>query len=149
MRVPVRKFAGQPFLAADTVAAILVHLPAGSFKATPTELHAGFRRAADGFPELLGQISFGKVGSYCHSPTIAAALESLAASSYWSRGGRDLLKCRLDRDRLREYYDRGLNWRFSEAGISVETIDRASRMLLDALSELRLHSNHRHLMVTE
>ena len=73
------------FLSSDAVAALLAHYPGTTFEANPTQLQAGFRRVSQDYPELLGHVSFGKVGEYVGSATIEAALDSLAATGFYSR----------------------------------------------------------------
>lgn len=136
------------FLAADAVAAVLAHFPDDRFKSTSTELQAGFREVATKFPELFGQISFGKVGAYVASSTIDAALDSLAAAGFYSRYNKDLVTYDLDRGKLLSYYKKFLNKRFNDAGISVETIEEASQALKDVLNDIHRAPNRDRLLVT-
>ena len=136
------------FLTADAVAAMLAHFPEDRFRSTPSQLQAGFRRLAHEFPELFGQLSFGKVGAYASSPTIEAALESLAASGFYSRDDHDPVTYRLEQGRLASYYDRFLAPRFASADVSVDTIEAAARTLSDVLRELRRAPNLEPLLVT-
>ena len=125
------------FLTADTVAALLAHFPEDEFKSTSTELQAGFRAVAHEFPQLFGQISFGKVGAYVSSPTIEAALDSLAASGFYSRYNKDLVTYDLDRDSLLSYYTDHLKGRFDQADIDTGTIEAAAQCLCEALTDIR------------
>ena len=136
------------FLTPDAVAAVLAHFPEDRFRSTPSRLQAGFRQLAREFPELFGQLSFGKVGAYASSPTIEAALESLAASGFYSRDDHDLDTYRLEKDRLASYYDRFLAPRFASAHVSVDTIEAAARTLSDVLRELRRVPSLELLLVT-
>ncbi len=124
------------FLTADTVAALLAHFPDDEFKSTSTELQAGFRAVAREFPQLFGQVSFGKVGAYVSSPTIEAALDSLAASGFYSRYNKDLVTYDLNKNELISYYRKFLRRRFDEAGVDTGTIEAAARRLRDALTDL-------------
>ena len=124
------------FLAADAVAAVLAYFPEEQFKSTSTELQAGFREVAVEFPELLGNISFGKVGGYVSSPTIDAALDSLAAAGFYSRYNKDLVTYELNQEKLLAYYEKFLEDRFAAANISVRTIQKASERLRDALYDI-------------
>lgn len=125
------------FLTADTVAALLAHFPNDQFKSTSTELQAGFRAVANEFPQLFGQMSFGKVGAYVSSPTIEAALDSLAASGFYSRYNKDLVTYELNRDHLLSYYNDYLKGRFDQAGIDTGTIEAAAQRLCDAIIDIR------------
>ena len=136
------------FLATDVVAALLAHFPGERFKSTSTELQAGFREVASEFPQLLGQISFGKVGAYVSSPTIEAALDSLAASGFYSRYNKDLVTYDLDKSKLIEYYDKFLDSRFDEAGISVDMIQNASQSFKESLTAIHRSSKLDRLLVT-
>lgn len=136
------------FLTTDAVAALLARFPDAQFKSTSTELQAAFREVARQFPQLFGQISFGKVGAYVSSPTIEAALDSLAASGFYSRYNKDLVTYDLNKEKLGSYYDRFLDQRFDEAGIAPETIDKASQTLKDSLNEIRGCSRLERLLVT-
>ena len=136
------------FLTTDAVAALLAHFPDEQFKSTSTELQAGFREVARQFPQLFGQVSFGKVGAYVSSPTIEAALDSLAASGFCSRYNKDLITYDLDKKKLGSYYDRFLNQSFDEAGITVEIIEHASRTLQCVLTEIHGTSELERLLVT-
>lgn len=135
-------------LTTDVVAALLAHFPEERFKSTSTELQAGFREVASEFPQLLGQISFGKVGAYVSSPTIEAALDSLAASGFYSRYNKDLVTYDLNRTALLDYYDRFLSRRFDNADITVDTIRNASLVLSRALSAIHRSSELERLLVT-
>lgn len=136
------------FLTADAVAAVLAHFPDDQFRSTSTELQAGFRRLAHDFPELFGQVSFGKVGAYVASPTIEAALDSLAASGFYSRYNKDLVTYQLEKGRLTSYYEQFLAPRFASVDISVDTLKDAALVLRDALNELRRSPNLELLLVT-
>ena len=136
------------FLTTDAVAALLAHFPDEQFKSTSTELQAGFREVARQFPQLFGQISFGKVGAYVSSPTIEAALDSLAASGFYSRYNKDLVTYDLNEEKLGSYYDRFLKQRFDKAGIASETIEIASQTLKDSLNEIHGSSKLERLLVT-
>ena len=131
---------------ADAVAAILAFFPEETFKATSTELQAGFREVATKSPQLIGHISFGKIGAYVSSPAIDAALDSLAASGFYSRYNKDLVTYELNRDKLLSYYKAFLETRFDEAGVSVEDIKSASQLLKDTLHEIH-ESPNRHLLM--
>lgn len=136
------------FLTADVVAALLAHFPEERFKSTSTELQAGFREVASEFPQLLGQISFGKVGAYVSSPTIEAALDSLAASGFYSRYNKDLVTYDLNKSALLDYYNRFLSRRFDEAEVSVDTIKNAAQVLSRALLSIHSSSKLVRLLVT-
>lgn len=136
------------FLTTDVVAALLAHFPEDRFKSTSTELQAGFREVAGEFPELLGQVSFGKVGAYVSSPTIEAALDSLAASGFYSRYNKDLVTYDLNKGALLDYYNRFLSRRFDDAAVSVETIKNASQALSRALLSIHRSSKLERLLVT-
>ena len=136
------------FLTTDVVAALLAHFPEERFKSTSTELQASFREVAREHPQLLGQISFGKVGAYVSSPTIEAALDSLAASGFYSRYNKDLVTYDLNRTALLDYYERFLSRRFDAADISVDTIRNAARVLSRALTTIRRSSELERLLVT-
>ena len=136
------------FLTTDVVAALLAHFPEKRFKSTSTELQAGFREVASEYPQLLGQILFGKVGAYVSSPTIEAALDSLAASGFYSRYNKDLVTYDLNRTALLDYYERFLSTRFDAADISVDTIRNAARVLSRALTTIHRSSELERLLVT-
>lgn len=136
------------FLTSDAVAAVLAHFPEDQFRSTSTELQAGFRHLAHEYPQLFRHLSFGKVGAYVSSPTIEAALDSLAASGFYSRYNKDLVTYQLERARLREYFERFLEPRFASADIPVETLTSAAESLRDMLSELRATPNLEVLLVT-
>ena len=136
------------FLTADVVAALFAHFPEERFKSTSTELQAGFREVAREYPQLLGQISFGKVGAYVSSPTIEAALDSLAASGFCSRYTKDLVTYDLNRTALLDYYERFLSRRFDAADISVDTIRNAAEVLSRALTTIHRSSELERLLVT-
>ncbi|MCY4368291.1 MAG: hypothetical protein OXF41_02475 [bacterium] len=136
------------FLTADVVAALLAHFPEDRFKSTSTELQAGFREVASEFPELLGQVSLGKVGAYVSSPTIEAALDSLAASGFYSRYNKDLVTYDLNKSTLLDYYNRFLSRRFDEAAVSVDTIKKAAEVLNGALLAIHRSSKLERLLVT-
>ena len=135
------------FLTTDTVAALLAHFPEDQFKSTSTELQAGFRQVALEFPALFGAISFGKVGAYVSSPTIEAALDSLAASGFYSRYNKNLVTYDLDKEKLKSYYNDFLEGRFGEAGIELNTIKQASQELHDALKTIHKSKNLERLLV--
>ena len=136
------------FLAADTVAALLAHFPDEEFRCTSAELQAGFRELSKEYPQLLGQISFGKVGAYVSSPTIEAALDSLAASGFYSRYNKDLVTYDLDKGKLTVYYDKFLRQRFAQANISDDLIRKASEDLKTAIVDIHNDSNLELLLVT-
>lgn len=136
------------FLAADAVAAVLAHFPEEQFESTPTELQAGFRQVAREFPELLGQVSFGKVGGYVSSPTIDAALDSLAAAGFYSRYNKDLVTHELNIAKLSSYYKTFLAQRFNAAGISEQVIKRAAETLRDELNDIYQSPSRDRLLVT-
>lgn len=135
------------FLAADVVAAVLAHYPEDQFESTSTELQAGFREVAEDFPELLGHVSFGKVGGYVSSPTIDAALDSLAAAGFYSRYNKNLVTHELNKPKLLSYYDKFLDQRFTSAGISVQKIIEASGRLRDTLDSIHHSPNLDRLLV--
>ncbi len=135
------------FLTSDAVAAVLAHFPEDRFRSTSTELQAGFRQLAHEYPQLFGYLSFGKVGAYVSSPTIEAALDSLAASGFYSRHNKDLVTHQLDQEQLTEYYDRFLKQRFVSSNISVDTIQEAAESLRDELRTLRETNNLELLLV--
>ena len=135
------------FLTTDTVAALLAHFPEDQFKSTSTELQAGFRQVALEFPTLFGAISFGKVGSYVSSPTIEAALDSLAASGFYSRYNKNLVTYDLNKEKLMSYYIDFLKNRFDEADIELDTIKQASQELHDALRAIHESTNLERLLV--
>lgn len=122
--------------------------PEDQFRSTSTELQAGFRQLAHEYPQLFGHLSFGKVGAYVSSPTIEAALDSLAASGFYSRHNKDLVTYQLDQEQLTEYYDRFLKQRFVSSNISVDTIQEAAESLRDELRALRETNNLELLLVT-
>lgn len=136
------------FLAADVVAALLAHFPEDQFESTSTELQAGFREVAEDFPELLGHVSFGKVGGYVSSTTIDAALDSLAAAGFYSRYNKNLVTHELDKPKLLSYYARFLEQRFTSADISTKTIRRASERLKATLDNIHHSPNLDRLLVT-
>ena len=136
------------FLTTDVVAALLAHFPEDRFKSTSTELQAGFREVAGEFPELLGQVSFGKVGAYVSSPTIEAALGSLAASGFYSRYNKDLVTYDLNKRALLDYYNKFLSRRFDDAAVSVDTIKNAAQVLSRALLSIHRSSKLERLLVT-
>ncbi len=136
------------FLTADAVAAVLAFFPEHKFESTSTELQAGFREIALQYPDLFGQISFGKTGAYVWSPTIDAALDSLAASRFYSRYNKDLVTYELNRTKLRSYFDNFLYDRFHEAGITVDIIQEASRALMDILTNIHASPDRKRLLVT-
>ena len=135
-------------LTADVVAAVLAHFPEDHFKSTSTELQAGFRHIAEEFPGLLGHISFGKVGAYVSSPTIDAALDSLAASGFYSRYNKDLVTYELDKSRLMLYYKTFLDERFVNASIGEDTIKEAALALRDILYKIHRSTKLERLLVT-
>lgn len=135
------------FLTTDTVAALLAHFPENQFKSTSTELQAGFRQVALDFPALFGSISFGRVGAYVSSPTIEAALDSLAASGFYSRHNRNLVTYELNKEKLQSYYMDFLEIRFNEADIDLDTIKKASQKLHDALRAIHESTNLERLLV--
>ena len=135
-------------LTADTVAALLAHFPDDEFRCTSAELQAGFREVARSFPQLLGQISFGKVGAYVSAPAVEAALDSLAASGFYSRYNRDLVTYDLDKSKLKSYYDEFLRQRFAEADIPDTVINEASVTLQTAIIDIHGSSNLERLLVT-
>ena len=136
------------FLTSDAVAALLAHFPEDRFKSTSTELQAAFRHVAKEFPSLLGNTSFGKVGAYIASSAIDAALDSLAASGFYSRYSRDLLTYELNREKLLLYYDSFLDQRFRNAEVSVDTIKQASLVLKDIIHEIHGSPSLDRLLVT-
>ena len=137
------------FLTTDTVAALLAHFPEDRFKSTSTELQAGFRQVAYDFPALFGAISFGKIGAYVSSPTIEAALDSLAASGFYSRYNRNLITYELNKDKLISYYNDFLISRFDDADIELDTIKKASQKLHDALMDIHESTNLERLLVVD
>ena len=137
------------FLSSDVVAALLAHYPGTTFEANPTELQAGFRRVSQKYPELLGQVSFGKVGEYVGSATIEAALDSLAATGFYSRYNKDLVTYELNKHNLSEYYNSFLKPRFEKSGISCDTIEEAANFLCKSLQEIRDSSDRSQLLVLE
>lgn len=136
------------FLAADAVAAVLAHFPDETFESTPTELQAGFRQVASQFPDLLGHVSFGKVGGYVSSPTIDAALDSLAAAGFYSRYNKNLVTHELNKAKLLSYFKRFLERRFNAAGISVQVIEKAAETLREELHDLYHSPSRDRLLVT-
>ena len=136
------------FLTSDAVAALLAHFPEDRFKSTSTELQAALRHVAKEFPLLLGNTSFGKVGAYIESSTIGAALDSLAASGFYSRHSGDLLTYELNREKLLLYYDGFLDQRFRNAGVSVDTIKQASLVLKHMICEIHESPSLDRLLVT-
>lgn len=137
------------FLSSDVVAALLAHYPGTTFEANPTELQAGFRRVSQKYPELLGQVSFGKVGEYVGSATIEAALDSLAVTEFYSRYSKDLVTYELNKHNLSGYYNNFLKPRFEKSGISCDTIKEAANFLCKSLQEIRDSSDRSHLLVLE
>lgn len=137
------------FLSSDVVAALLTHYPEATFEANPTELQAGFRRVSQRYPKLLGQVSFGKVGEYVGSDTIEAALDSLAATGFYSRRNKDLVTYDLHQKNLSEYYNKFLKPRFEKSGISCDMIKEAANFLCKSLQEIRDSSDLSLLMVLE
>ncbi len=137
------------FLSSDAVAALLAHYPGTTFEANPTQLQAGFRRVSQDYPELLGHVSFGKVGEYVGSATIEAALDSLAATGFYSRYNKDLVTCELNKHNLSEYYNNFLKPRFEKSGISCDKIKEAANFLCESLQEIRDSSDLSLLMVLE
>ena len=135
-------------MTADIVAALLARFPGDKFRCTSAELQAGFREVARSFPELLGQISFGKVGAYVSSPAVESALDSLAAAGFYSRYNRDLVTYDLDKSKLESYYDEFLRQRFAEADIPDTVINEASERLRAAIIDIHESSNLEHLLVT-
>jgi hypothetical protein len=135
------------FLTADAVAAVLAFFPKDTFESTSTELQAGFREIALQYPDLFGQISFGKTGAYVWSPTIDAALDSLAASRFYSRYNKDLVTYELNKTKLQSYFDNFLYDRFHEAGITTDTIETASCALMDILRDIHTSSDRKRLLV--
>jgi len=135
------------FLTADTVAALLAHFPGKQFRSTSTELQAGFRQVALEFPTLFGAVSFGRVGAYVSSPTIEAALDSLAASGFYSRHNRNLVTYQLNKEKLQSYYTDYLESRFNEANIELDTIKQASQKLHDALRVIHESTDLERLLV--
>ena len=136
------------FLTSDVVAAVLAHLPGDQFRSTSTEIQAGFRQLADKYPQLFGHLSFGKVGACVSSPTVEAALDSLAASGFYSCYTKGLVTYhQLDKEQLTEYYDRFLKQRFASSNISVDIIKEAAESLQDGLRELRETHNLELLLV--
>ena len=137
------------FLSSDVVAALLAHYPGTTFEANPTQLQAGFRRVSQKYPKLLGQVSFGKVGEYVGSATIEAALDSLAATGFYSRYNKDLVTYELNKHNLSEYYNSFLKHRFEKSGISCDTIEEAANFLCKSLQEIRDSSDRSQLLVLE
>lgn len=137
------------FLSSDVVAALLAHYPEATFKANPTQLQAAFRCVSHEYPMLLGQLSFGKVGEYVGSATIEAALDSLAATGYYSRYNKDLVTYELDQTSLLQYYNKYLKPRFKKSGISCDIIKEAARFLCKSLCEIRNSSDRSQLLVLE
>ena len=137
------------FLSSDVVAALLAHYPEDTFEANPTQLQAAFRCVSHEYPLLLGQVSFGKVGEYVGSATIEAALDSLAATGYYSRNNKNLLTYKLEQKSLLQYYNNYLKPRFEKSGISGDTIKEASTLLSNSLHEIRNSSNRSQLLVLE
>ena len=83
------------------------------------------------------------------SPTIEAALDSLAVSGFYHvEYNRDSVTYKLDRDKLLLYYRNFPSRRFGEAGISTELVERASLSLRDAVREIRQSADRRLLLVT-
>lgn len=136
------------FLTSDVVAALLAHFPEDQFQSTPTELQASFRQVAKAFPVLLGNVSFGKVGAYVSSTSIDAALDSLAASGFYSRYNKDLVTHDLNRAKLKSYYDDFLNQRFADSGVPVDTIIEAAALLKESVSDLYKSPNRQLFLVT-
>ena len=127
---------------------MLAFFPEDKFESTSTELQAGFREIALQYPDLFGQISFGKIGAYVWSPTIDAALDSLAASRFYSRYNKDLVTYELNRAKLKSYFNTFLYRRFHEAGITVDTIEAASCALMDILTSIHQSPDRKRLLVT-
>lgn len=137
------------YLTSDVVAALMAHYPEDEFQSTSTELQAGFREVAGDFPDLLGQVSFGKVGSYVSSDAIDAALDSLAVSTLYSRYDKDLAVYALNKPELLNYYRRFLSKRFHDSGVSEERIVAAAGRLRGALDEIKSADRLDAVMVTE
>ncbi len=137
------------FLASDVVAALLAHFPGETFQANPTQLQAGFRCVAQERPELLGHVSFGKVGAYVGSATIEAALDSLVITGFCSRYYKNGFTYDLDKSKLMEYYDSFLQDKFVQSGIDTETIKQAADLLSESLIEICESCDRSQLMVLE
>jgi len=137
------------FLTSDVVAAVLAHFPAEKFESTSTEVHAGFRELGREFPELLGHVSFGRVGEYVASDAIDAALDSLAASSFYSRYNKDLVTYELNKDRLGVYYRRFLAERFTAAEVSEDRLVEAATRFHSLLEELHGSDDLDTVLVTD
>lgn len=137
------------FLASDVVAALLAHFPGETFQANPTQLQAGFRCVAQERPELLGHVSFGKVGAYVGSATIEAALDSLVITGFCSRYYKNGYTYDLDKSKLMEYYDSFLQDKFVQSGIDTETIKQSADLLSESLIEICESCDRSQLMVLE
>ncbi len=140
-------------LTSDVIAALLAHLPRESeqssdaeFEGNPGQIHAAFNQVAQRYPELLGDISFGRPGTFVRSPAIAGALDTLVMDGFLSCANPDLVMYSIKGDKLSRYYHDYLESRFERDDVTVQLGD-AAVLFQETLARLRDSDNAWELLV--
>jgi hypothetical protein len=144
----------QDVLTSDVIAALLAHVElepdAGggdpTFEGNPSQIHAAFQTVANQYEDLLGDLSFGRPGTFIRSHEIAGALDTLTMDGFLSCANPDLVVYTIRRDKLREYFDSHLAARFEFAGV-IDELPEAAGLFETKLRELRESDNAWDLVV--
>ena len=143
----------QGVLTSDVIAALLAHVEPGAngggdptFEGNPSQIHAAFRAVAAQYDQLLGDLSFGRPGTFIRSSELGGALDTLTMDGFLSCANPDLVVYTVRRSRLREYFEEYLAPVFDEAGL-IDELPQAATVFKTSLEQLRESDNAWDLVV--